>query len=97
MSDGISVDQMEWVRRLAHVRRQKKALESQEKEVLAKVKAFLGERRSLTFDGAEVLHAGQVTQRRVDLTMLREVYPKVAEECTIPVTSVRITVADGVA
>lgn len=92
----IDDDQMQWVRRLAQLRAQRKVLEAQEKEAAEQVRRIAGG-RDLSYSGSIVAWLKEVKTSRIDPALLRERYPEVAADVTVTSVSERLTLADGIA
>lgn len=90
-------DQFQWVRRLAAIRAQKKALEAQEKDAIAQIRVLAAGEGTLAHGGKPVAFDREVPQTRIDVKLLREERPDVAEAYTVTTTTRRLTLADGVA
>lgn len=90
-------DQFAWIKRLAAIRANKKALEAQEKEAVAAIRTFARGAETLTHAGTAVAFDRESTQSRIDVGMLRADYPDIADACTVITPIRRLTIADGVA
>lgn len=96
-SPTLNDDQFAWVKRLAGLRAQKKAIEAAEKEAVAAIRAIANGAGTLLHDGQPVVWDRESTQSRIDVALLREQYPAIADACTAVTVVRRLTIAEGVA
>jgi hypothetical protein len=92
---AINDDGMAWIARLASIRAQKKHWADAEKEAIAAIRALTHGHREIRFHGRAVAYDKEVVSRRLDPKMVRDLYPQVAEACTVESYSQRFELVGG--
>jgi hypothetical protein len=91
----INGDALKWLEKLAAARIAKKQNELEEKDALEALRQASGGAEVLMFEGRRVAFDGRQRQRRIDSTLLRGLYPDIAEAVTVEIEFRKFILAEA--